>query len=59
MATTKQKTDKQEDTKLSTIPFVLQEKKEEFIICDVCGYANSIQTAICVKCSNYLTEDER
>ncbi len=32
------------------------EEKEEKIICEVCGYANPKYTAICKKCSNYLTK---
>ena len=31
-------------------------EKEEKIICEVCGYANPKYTAICKKCSNYLTK---
>ena len=31
-----------------------QEKKEERIICEVCGHANPHDTAICKMCSNYL-----
>lgn len=29
-------------------------EKEKFIICSVCGHANSITAAQCEQCSNYL-----
>ncbi len=32
------------------------EGKEEMVVCEVCGYANPKYTAICKKCSNYLTK---
>ena len=33
-----------------------REKEEAFIVCEVCGHANSEKAAICKMCSNYLEE---
>ena len=38
---------------------ITQREKEQFIICDMCGYANPENTAICKKCSNYLEENKK
>ncbi len=47
-----------ENVSKSIIPIMIPEK-ENFIVCDMCGYVNSIKTSICIKCSNYLTEDKK
>ena len=33
---------------------ITKPEKEAFVICEVCGHANSEKTAICKMCSNYL-----
>ena len=33
---------------------IAQKEKENYVVCDVCGYANPEETAICKMCSNYL-----
>ena len=43
-----------ENTSAQSTILLTQEKEEKFIICDVCGYANSHKAAICKMCSNYL-----
>ena len=43
----------EKQTEQSTL-ILTQEKKEERIICEVCGHANPHDTAICKMCSNYL-----
>ena len=32
-------------------------EKKEFILCDMCGHSNPIDTAICEMCSNYIRRD--
>ena len=43
-----------DNTPLQNTLVLTQEKEEKFIICDVCGYANSHKAAMCKMCSNYL-----
>ena len=33
-----------------------QNEKKILIVCEVCGHANPQYTALCEKCSNYLTK---
>ncbi len=43
-----------ENNPIANTLVLTQEKEEKFIICDVCGHANSQKTALCKMCSNYL-----
>lgn len=33
--------------------------KKEFVLCEMCGHSNPIDTAICEMCSNYLTKEAK
>ena len=37
-----------------TVIITQDDSKKNVVICDVCGYANPENTAICKMCSNYL-----
>lgn len=34
------------------------QEKQKTVICEVCGYANSENVALCKMCSNYLKEKQ-
>ena len=50
----KEQASQQSPTPAQTILVSSATEKEQKVICDVCGYANPENTAICKKCSNYL-----
>lgn len=31
---------------------------ENKVVCDICGYKNDANKVLCVKCSNYLKDEE-
>ena len=52
----KEDTNKQNTIQNNSCPLFIScnNKKEETIVCEVCGHVNPEKTAICKKCSNYL-----
>ncbi len=56
---TKTKPNEKQSSRLeNACPIFVPYKTEEkiMIVCEVCGHANPQYTALCEKCSNYLTK---
>lgn len=49
-------TKKSKEESQSITPLIITQPQQDYVICDVCGHANPIKTAICKKCSNYIKE---
>jgi ribosomal protein L40E len=44
----------QETTPVQTVYVPIEKKEDVKVICEVCGHANPLNTAVCKNCSNYL-----
>ena len=42
-----------------TIPLSLNDLKKEYVVCDMCGYANPAPASMCKMCSNYLIKEDK